>query len=203
MLDTPRVLILPRCLARDVLSCLTTLRKRACEEAAAPGTVADEARRLISVRIAAAYVEQERDRGGTRETPVPLWIGLLAALEICVLEWDDPRRKTASRALQRKVAERDGCRCTMPGCTCRRGLQVNHVDERGQGGCNETWNCHAVCAPHHLQGIHGGRASVRGRAPLGIVWRIGRPQLAQWFQNERRIPPERELELEELELEQA
>jgi hypothetical protein len=134
---------------------------------------------LLSVRIAGVYLEQRAQ--------VPLWVGLLAALEICVLEWDDPRRKTASSTLQRRVLERDGCRCTAPGCTARRNLQVNHIQERSHGGPDAAWNLHAVCAAHHLHYIHGGRASVRGRAPGNMVWRLGRPVVAQWFVNERRI----------------
>jgi hypothetical protein len=131
------------------------------------------------VRIAAAYLEQS--------ACVPLWVALLAALELCAFEWDDPRRKTASQPLQRKVIERDGCRCTVPGCTARRNLQVNHIRARSHGGPDEEWNLHAVCAAHHLHYIHGGLARVRGRAPGDMVWRLGRSELAQWFVNDRRI----------------
>jgi hypothetical protein len=179
MLDENAVFSIPESLARDLLSCLTTLRRRVCREALKSRSAAEEARVLLSVRIAAAYLEQS--------ARVPLWVGLLAALEIGVLEWDDPRRKTASQPLQRRVIERDGCRCTAPGCNARRNLQVNHIQERSQGGPDEEWNLHAVCAAHHLYSIHGGRARVRGRAPGNMVWRIGRPELAQWFVNERRF----------------
>ncbi|UCE03100.1 MAG: HNH endonuclease, partial [Candidatus Latescibacterota bacterium] len=65
--------------------------------------------------------------------------------------------------------------------------QVNHIQERSHGGPDTDWNLHAVCAAHHLHYIHAGRASVRGRAPGNMVWRLGRPELAQWFVNERRI----------------
>jgi hypothetical protein len=179
MLEERAVLRVPEWLARDLLSCLTTLRARVCSEALESRSPAEEARALLSVRIAGVYLEQS--------SQVPLWVGLLAALEICVLEWDDPRRKTASSTLQRRVIERDGCRCTAPGCTARRNLQVNHIEERSHGGPDAAWNLHAVCAAHHLHYIHGGRASVRGRAPGNMVWRLGRPELAQWFVNERRI----------------
>jgi hypothetical protein len=179
MLEERAVLRVAEWLARDLLSCLTTLRACVCREVLASRSAAEEARTLLSVRIAAAYLEQKAQ--------VPLWVGLLAALEICVLEWDDPRRKTASSTLQRRVIERDGCRCTAPGCTARRNLQVNHIQERSHGGLDAAWNLHAVCAAHHLHFIHGGRASVRGRAPGNMVWRIGRPEFAQWFVNERRI----------------
>ncbi|UCE03578.1 MAG: DUF222 domain-containing protein [Candidatus Latescibacterota bacterium] len=179
MLDVKAVFSLPEWLARDLLSCLTTLRSRVCKEALEFQSAAEEARTLLSVRIAAAYLEQS--------SRVPLWVALLAALELCALEWDDPRRKTASQPLQRKVIERDGCRCTVPGCTARRNLQVNHIQERSHGGPDEEWNLHAVCAAHHLHYIHSGLARVRGRAPGDMEWRLGRSGLAQWFVNDRRI----------------
>ncbi|UCE02193.1 MAG: HNH endonuclease [Candidatus Latescibacterota bacterium] len=188
MLETPRVLIVPRWLARDLLDCVSTLREGVCKEAVTPHAIADEVRTLLSVRIAAACLEQNEQSRTCVRNSVPLWLGLLAALELCVMEWDDPSRKTASRRLQAKVTERDGCRCTLPGCTSRRHLEVNHVRELGRGGSNAEHNLHAVCAPHHRLCIHGGRARVRGRAPLEIVWRIGRAELAQWFRNERRVP---------------
>lgn len=179
MLEEPVLFSIPESLADDFHDCLTRLCRRLRQEAVEAKSAAEEARTLLSVRIAAAYLE--------RGTHMPLWVGLLAAFEICVLEWDEPRRKGASRPLQRRVLERDGYRCTVPGCTARRNLQVNHIQERSHGGPDAVWNLHAVCAAHHLQFIHAGRASVRGRAPGQLAWRIGRPEVAQWFVNERRI----------------
>jgi len=48
----------------------------------------------------------------------------------------------------------------------------------------------ALCSFHHLQGEHGRFARVRGKAPLDVVWRLGTPELATWWKNERRLTPE-------------
>lgn len=179
MLEECLVFSIPESLANDLHDCLTRMCQRLRQEVVQVRSAAEDARTLLSVRIAAAFVG--------RGAHVPLWVGLMAAFEICVLEWDEPRRGGWGRSLQRRVLERDGYRCTAPGCTARRNLQVNHVHERSRGGPDAIWNLHTVCATHHLQFIHGGRASVHGQAPGRLTWRIGRPEVAQWFANERRI----------------
>ena len=55
---------------------------------------------------------------------------------------------------------------------------------------NKPWNQIALCKFHHQQGEHGGLARVRGRAPLDLTWRLGTPDLASWWKNERRIDPQ-------------
>ena len=42
----------------------------------------------------------------------------------------------------RKVAERDGWKCTRPGCSNRTALTANHILPRARGGPDETWNLH-------------------------------------------------------------
>jgi hypothetical protein len=44
-----------------------------------------------------------------------------------------------------------------------------------------------LCRFHHQRGEHGGLMSVRGAAPLGLTWRLGRPDLSVAYRNERRI----------------
>jgi hypothetical protein len=78
-----------------------------------------------------------------------------------------------------------------PGCSSRSNLEVHHVEYHSYGGSDEDGNLVCLCAFHHLRGEHGGRLRVRGQAPVGLVWRLGRSELAEWFRNERRVPAPR------------
>jgi hypothetical protein len=69
--------------------------------------------------------------------------------------------------------ERDGSRRTAPGCTARRSLQSHHVVFRRTGGTDEAWNRTALCAFHHLRGVHAHTVSCRGRAPEGLLFELG------------------------------
>jgi hypothetical protein len=69
----------------------------------------------------------------------------------------------------RSIAERDGWKCSRPGCSCRTGLQGNHIVPRSQGGPDEDWNKHTVCAVCHLA-ITEGRLKVSSRAPDDLTW---------------------------------
>jgi hypothetical protein len=77
------------------------------------------------------------------------------------------RRSTPSR----RVRERDRGWCTTPGCS-RGSAQDHHVILRSRGGGNGLENQTALCAPHHLRGIHGGRLRVSGTAPDRLVWEL-------------------------------
>jgi hypothetical protein len=69
----------------------------------------------------------------------------------------------------RTVAERDGWKCTRPGCSNRSALTANHIIPRARGGPDEVWNLHTVCAVCHAA-ITEGRLKVKGRAPDGLTW---------------------------------
>ena len=71
------------------------------------------------------------------------------------------------------IFARDGWRCAVPVCTSRRELHDHHIVFRSRGGDNARDNRVAVCAWHHLRGIHGGRVRASGESPDGIVWEIG------------------------------
>ena len=87
-------------------------------------------------------------------------------------------RPTRDERLYR-IAERDGWRCAVPGCTSRRNLAVHHIRFRSHGGGDEDENLTLCCALHHLEGIHGGRMRVRGQAPDRLRWELGlRPDRA-------------------------
>jgi hypothetical protein len=71
--------------------------------------------------------------------------------------------------------ERDGWRCTVPGCTARRNLQSHHIHFRSAGGPDESWNRTTLCAFHHHRGVHAGHVGIRGQAPDRLIYdlRIG------------------------------
>lgn len=115
---------------------------------------------------------------------VPAWVGLLALLEEFALTWDPVRRRRSSL----RVHERDGWRCMAPGCTSRRNLESHHVVYESHGGGDELENRVSLCRFHHQRGEHGDLLRCRGKAPLGLLWRLGRPEVAESFRNERRVP---------------
>lgn len=85
-----------------------------------------------------------------------------------------------SRRIRRqyRVFERDGWRCTVPGCSARRNLHAHHVVFRSQGGSDALSNQTTLCAVHHQRGVHAGRVRIVGRAPGGLVYELGlRPGL--------------------------
>lgn len=117
---------------------------------------------------------------------VPARVGLLSLLEDYILTWDEPAAVPWRRS--NRIYVRDGWRCVAPGCTSRQNLESHHVVYRAHGGdLKAEWNQICLCRFHHQQGEHGGLASVRGRAPLGLLWRLGRPGAASFYRNERRI----------------
>jgi hypothetical protein len=71
------------------------------------------------------------------------------------------------------VFERDGWRCQVPTCTSRRELHDHHVVFRARGGDNSRPNRIAICAFHHLRGIHGRTVLAWGTAPDDVTWEIG------------------------------
>ena len=150
-----------------------------------------------------------------RSRRVPAWVGLLALLEDFVLTWDPPYRipaedidarsagtaplhpgadaagrRTLAGAPRRHgdpVYSRAGWRCTAPGCTSRKNLDDHHMVYRSRRGGDALDNRDCLCRFHHYWGEHGELASCRGRAPLGILWRLGRKDLGVWYRNERRV----------------
>ena len=112
----------------------------------------------------------------------PAWVGLLAMLEDFVATWDVSPERHAD-----EIYCRDGWRCTAPGCTSRRNLEEHHGVYRSHGGSDDPANRWCACRFHHQCGEHGVLASCKGRAPLGVVWRLGRDGMGGAFQNERRL----------------
>lgn len=90
---------------------------------------------------------------------------LLHALGVWCLPQRNPRLS--------RVFERDGWRCTVPGCTSMRNLQDHHVVFRSHGGSDALANRTTLCAWHHLRGVHGGLVGCTGSAPHGLRFELG------------------------------
>ncbi|MFL5434503.1 MAG: HNH endonuclease, partial [Myxococcales bacterium] len=73
--------------------------------------------------------------------------------------------------LQKRVLERDGYVCTVPGCS-RAADHAHHIKFRSRGGSDDLSNLTSLCAVHHLQGVHMGRIRVWGSAPDGLHWEL-------------------------------
>ena len=106
--------------------------------------------------------------------------------------WDvDDRRLRRQLRDRLPIFERDGWRCTVPGCTSRRNLQAHHVVFRSAGGPDTAENQTTLCAFHHHRGVHGGTLRITGRAPAALVFelgtRAGRPPLARYRSGDRRV----------------
>jgi hypothetical protein len=74
---------------------------------------------------------------------------------------------------EHQVFERDGWRCTVPGCTSYRNLHDHHIVFRSAGGSDELANRTTLCAWHHLRGVHAARVRCTGRAPGGLIFELG------------------------------
>ncbi len=180
LVERPMRWILPADLAHDVVDCIESARRALADGASRAHTVAQEARLAPSERLAREFVGQCK--------PIPAWVGYLALLEEYAGVWDDPT--SMSRRPHDAILARAGWRCTAPGCSARRNLQVHHLQHRARGGGDEPTNLDVVCAYHHLRGEHGVLAHCRGQAPLDVIWRLGTRELGVWYRNERRLASE-------------
>jgi hypothetical protein len=113
-------------------------------------------------------------------------VGLLGLLEDCVGRWD-PVEANVGGPDRRELFARSGYRCSVPGCTGRDRLELHHIVFVSAGGERKAlWNRESLCWSHHHEGIHGGLARARGKAPLGVTWTMGRAGAGGRFRNERR-----------------
>ncbi len=94
-----------------------------------------------------------------------------------------------SRGRKYLVFERDGWRCTVPGCTSQRNLQSHHIQFRSAGGSDALENQTTLCAFHHLRGVHAGFVRIRGQAPQGLTFelgtRAGKPPLVHYLSGDK------------------
>ncbi|MDH3213787.1 MAG: HNH endonuclease [Myxococcales bacterium] len=88
--------------------------------------------------------------------------------------------------------ERDGWRCTVPGCSSYRNLHDHHIIFRSAGGSNALTNRTTLCAAHHLRGVHAGVVRCRGEAPADLRFELGvrgdGPPLLRYEPGERIAP---------------
>ena len=132
----------------------------------------------LSLCTAAAHV--------SRDVDLPSWVGLMALLEEYVATWDAADARPArGRDL---IHGRHGMRCAAPLCTGRRNLEAHHLHYRSHEGSDDPDNLISLCRYHHQRGEHGDLASCSGKAPLGVEWRLGRDDVAEWYRNERKLP---------------
>ncbi len=133
-------------------------------------TADGEVARLFEATLATVRLAIERETG---RLPSP-GDAFGAMLDHAVRSWrlDDPwlgRRRPEGL----RIFERDRWRCVVPGCTSRRNLHAHHIQFRSRGGGDEASNQVALCAFHHLRGVHAGVISVRGHAPDALEFELG------------------------------
>jgi hypothetical protein len=131
-------------------------------------TATPEVAQLFRAVLATVQRRLERIRG----RPACTSDALEAMLDHALAAWQP---EPASRRARRTFAlfERDGWRCTAPGCTSYRNLHQHHVVFRSQGGSDDPSNRTTLCAWHHLRGVHGGVLRCTGAAPDGLRFELG------------------------------
>ena len=85
---------------------------------------------------------------------------------------DAPQRARSAvpPATDRAVRQRDGYRCTVPGCRSARLLHAHHILWQSRGGGHEMENLTLLCAGHH-GAVHRGEIVIAGKAPAIVVTR--------------------------------
>jgi hypothetical protein len=85
---------------------------------------------------------------------------------------DDRETRTKSaipERIRRKVFERDGYKCTFPGCRSSRNLSIHHIRHRADGGTHDPPNLTTQCDGHHCL-HHDGFIEISGQAPDALVF---------------------------------
>jgi hypothetical protein len=97
----------------------------------------------------------------------------------CLIMMIDSLRRTWDPADDRgwrrryRIFERDGWRCSVPGCTSRANLNAHHIEFRSRGGTDDDSNLVTLCVGHHQRGIHDGLIRCSGAAPDDLWWELG------------------------------
>lgn len=86
--------------------------------------------------------------------------------------WTINLEKPKCTKARRTVFGRHHGLCGVPGCSAE-AQHEHHLQFRSRGGGNEIENRVALCAAHHLRGVHAGYLTVEGRAGEHLVWRFG------------------------------
>jgi len=124
-----------------------------------------EVAQLFRAVLATVQRRTERIRG----RPCRASDALEAMLDHALATWR-PKKRTRR---DYKVFERDGWRCTAPGCTSYRNLHRHHIVFRSHQGSNHQSNLTTMCAWHHQRGVHGHILRCTGVAPDGLRFELG------------------------------
>ena len=90
-------------------------------------------------------------------------------------EQPDERVRTIPAPIRRTVLARDRHRCTVPGCTSSRFVDLHHIEPWAQGGEHRLQNITTLCCLHHDLAHHG-RIIISGTAGnLTVTHPDGRP----------------------------
>ena len=104
-------------------------------------TAPTDVARLFKALLATVQRRIERRNGRTASESE----ALDAMLEHCFAAWSPEDPKISS---EHRVFERDGWRCTVPGCTSYRNLHSHHIWFRSDHGPDDDWNRTSLCAAH-------------------------------------------------------
>ncbi len=126
---------------------------------------APEVAQLLRAVLATVQRRLERMRG----CPCRRSDALEAMLDHALATWR-PKKRTRRDHV---VFERDGWRCTVPGCSSYRNLHRHHIVFRSHQGSNHRSNLTTMCACHHQRGVHGHVLRCTGAAPDGLRFELG------------------------------
>ncbi len=101
----------------------------------------------------------QRGLAKVRGQPVTPGDALEAMLDHVIIAWD--RRVTTGY----RIYASSGWRCAVPGCSSRQSLHDHHILFRSAGGDDAFANRVALCAFHHLRGVHARLIRITGEAP--------------------------------------
>ena len=104
----------------------------------------------------------------------PLGFGPQGFLATLLREYLITERIHLKLARNYAILKRDRFRCQVPGCRCRRNLEVHHIIWRSRGGGDEEWNLITLCKCHHNYILHDLMAlRIEGTAPNNLTFTFG------------------------------
>lgn len=106
--------------------------------------------------------------------PLEEWEALALLIRRFQQVWDN--KETRRQRREHPTMERDGWRCTAPGCTAigTGKLHEHHIIFRSHGGAEtDPANVTSLCTTHHEHLLHKGTFRCRGEAPDGLTWELG------------------------------
>jgi hypothetical protein len=132
-----------------------------------------EIRLFVEPQVAEMWRDTVRKTRTTVRESLEEWEVLAIVLKEFLLVWDNSETRRQRR--ENPTLERDGWRCTAPGCrsmgTGR--LQEHHVIFRSHGGPEtDPRNLTTLCNAHHAM-LHEGLIRCSGEAPGGLRWEMG------------------------------